>query len=283
MSEAELLEQSFELDLGDGLIVRGEVRVRDDGRVKPALIVSHGFKGFKDWGFFPYAARSLAAGGYAAITFNFSCSGVRETDFDELGKFGVNTYSREQADLAALLAALMEGRLPLLHLVDQSSIFLLGHSRGGGNSVLFAAEHPIIRGIVSWNGIGDCNLFDEAFREEVLRNGIGYVANARTKQQMPIERVFFDDLDRNRERFDIPARAAAIDTPILFIQGDGDSERLLAGNRRLREAAPNKAHVTLEGANHAFGAVHPFAGTTKELEKAVELSLAFLNNIQVRI
>ncbi|MBW7475442.1 alpha/beta hydrolase [Paenibacillus oenotherae] len=277
MSEAELLEQSFELDLGSELVVRGEVRVRDDGIAKPALIVSHGFKGFKDWGFIPYAARSMAAGGYAVITFNFSCSGVRETDFDELDKFGVNTYSREQADLEALLAALVEGRLPLVHLIERSSIFLLGHSRGGGNSVLFAAEHPLIRAVVAWNGIGDCNLFDEAFREEVLRNGVGYVANARTKQQMPIARVFFDDLDSNSERFNIPARAAEIDTPILFIQGDGDSERLLEGNRLLREAAPDKSHVTLEGANHTFGAVHPFAGTTGHLEKAIELSLAFLN------
>lgn len=280
MNEARLLEQSFELELGAGLVVRGEVRVRpDDGRAKPVLVVLHGFKGFKDWAFVPYAARSFAAEGYAVITFNFSCNGVRETDFDELDKFAANTYSREQADLAALLSACAEGRLPFADLMDRGNVFLLGHSRGGGNSVIFAAEHSYIKGVVCWNGIADCNLFDEAFRQEVKRSGVGYVANMRTKQQMPIAEILFEDLDANRERFDIPAKAAAMETPILFIQGDQDSGRLLTGNRRLREAAPHKLHITIEGTGHTFGAVHPFTGTTAHLEQAIGLTRDFLNKL----
>ncbi len=152
----------------------------------------------------------LQAQHFAVITFNFSHNGVYEQDFDELDKFGLNTYSQEQKDLSAVLTVVLEGRLPLAEQLDTGQIFLVGHSRGGGNSVLFAAEHPEIRGVVAWNGIADGNLFGEEFREQVLRDGVGYVANARTKQQMPINAVFFEDLDRNRERFDIPARAASL-------------------------------------------------------------------------
>ena len=270
----------FTLDLGEELFLRGDVRTGPKEGPGPVLIVAHGFKGFKDWGMFPYVSESFARRGYTVITFNFSCNGVNETDFDELDKFAVNTFSREQADLEALLAAAADKRLPDAERMNLDHLFLIGHSRGGGNAILFAAEHAEVKGVVSWNGISDCNLFGAAFREQVLRDGVGYVENARTHQQMPIAAVVFEDLNRNPERFDIIAAAAGLPVPILFIQGDRDARRLLTGFARLQEAAPEKSYVTIEGANHTFGAVHPFAGTTDHLEKAVAVTAGFLDSIR---
>lgn len=275
MGNVNILHETFTLELEPGVYIRGDIRVQEGGGRRPVLLFAHGFKGFKDWGFFPYASERFVSQNYAVVTFNFSHNGVHEQDFDELDKFGLNTFSQEQKDLSGVLAAVLEERLPLSEQLDNGQIFLVGHSRGGGNSVLFAAEHPEIRGVVAWNGIADGNLFGEAFREQVLRDGVGYVANARTKQQMPINAVFFEDLDRNRERFDIPARAASLRTPVLFIQGSQDSERLLEGYRILRRAAPNHRFATLEGATHTFGTVHPFAGTTDDLERAIAITGAF--------
>ncbi len=200
MSLKNRVHRTFTIELEPGSCIRGNIRVKEDGQAKPVLLFAHGFKGFKDWGFMPYASEQLAHLGFAVITFNFSHNGVglNESDFDELYRFGANTYSQEQKDLAAVLAAVLEGTLPLSEQMNKEPIFLVGHSRGGGNSVLFAAEHPEIRGAASWNGIADVNLFGDAFREQVLRDGVGYVANARTKQQMPITAAFFEDLDRNR-------------------------------------------------------------------------------------
>ncbi|MGM0882271.1 MAG: alpha/beta hydrolase family protein [Bacillota bacterium] len=282
MGDHNIVHQTFTLRLDQVTNVRGDIRLKEDGRRKPVLLFAHGFKGFKDWGFFPYASEQFARQGFAVITFNFSHNGVNKTDFDELDRFGANTYSQEQNDLAALLASVHEEKLPFAEQLDKRQIFLVGHSRGGGNSVLFAAEHPEIRGVVTWNGIADCNLFGEAFREQVLRDGVGFVANTRTKQQMPISALFFEDLDRNRERFDIAAQAASLKTPVLFIQGDQDSERILNDNRKLREAAPHHRFATLEGANHTFGAVHPFAGTTDHLERAIAITGAFFAPLLIR-
>lgn len=275
VGNANILHQTFTLELDPGVYIRGDIRVKEDGGRKPVLLFVHGFKGFKDWGFFPYASERFASQDYAVITFNFSHNGVNEHDFDELERFGANTYSQEQQDLSAVLAAVLEEQLPLAEQLDNRQIFLVGHSRGGGNSVLFAAEHPGIRGVVSWNGIANANLFGESFREQVLRDGMGYVANARTKQEMPISAEFFEDLDRNRERFDIAAQAAALQTPVLFIQGLQDSERLLDGFRVFRKAAPHHRFATLESASHTFGTVHPFVGTTDDLERAIAITGAF--------
>ncbi|MFB9329041.1 alpha/beta hydrolase family protein [Paenibacillus aurantiacus] len=268
---------SFAFELEQDLTIRGEVRVTGGESRRPVVLLVHGFKGFKDWGFFPYAAEQLARSGFAAVTFNFSCNGVGRSDFDELHKFGRNTYSREQSDLSELLDRLRAGELPLADRMDAGRLALIGHSRGGGNSLIFAASQPdAIRAVVSWNGISDVNLFGDEFREQVLREGLGYVENARTKQHMPITAAFFEDLDRNRERFDITTAIAELPMPVLTVQGDQDARRLVLGQERLQQAAPRQRHMRIEGANHTFGAVHPFTGTTFHLERALGLTIGFL-------
>ncbi|MCZ8523929.1 MULTISPECIES: alpha/beta hydrolase family protein [Paenibacillus] len=286
MSEA-TLELPFILEAGElepqkPLRIRGEVRVKPLGQEKqPVLLICHGFKGFKDWGFFPYAAERFAAEGYYTVTFNFSCNGVGERDFDELDKFAVNTYSREQEDLGLVLQALREGSLPEAAQADLSQVYLLGHSKGGGTSLIFAADHPEeIAGVITWNGIARTDLFGDDFKKEIGEHGVAYVANVRTKQEMPIRAVFYEDLRANEERFDVAVRLAGLTRPVLQVQGDQDSARLREGFQRLREAAPQHQALTVEGGNHTFGAVHPFAGTTPYLETALRVSLQFLEGLR---
>jgi pimeloyl-ACP methyl ester carboxylesterase len=264
------------LSAGEDAALRGHIQVLNDGRKKPVLIVCHGFKSFKDWGFFPYITERFARAGYYTVHFNFSCNGVNLTDFDELHKFANNTYSREQEDLRLLLNELVESRLPHSEQADLSRIALLGHSRGGGNAVIFAAGHPEVKTVVTWNGIAHADLFDNAFKEEITRNGVAYTANTRTKQNMPINAIFYEDLEANAERFDITGHWARLTIPMLAVQGDQDSARLTQGFETLRQAGPRHTYVTIHGAGHTFGAVHPFAGTTPQLEEAVEATLQFL-------
>lgn len=276
----ELTQRSFVLNVDEGEEdneerIAGEVRVLAEGSAKPVIVMLHGFKGFKDWGFMPFAAEAFATRGYGVVTFNFSHSGVRDNDFDELEKFGRNTYSLEQRDIGIVVSAVRAGLLPFGEWLDKEHIFLLGHSRGGGNAVLYAADGAGIMGIkavAAWNGIAECNLFDEAFREQVLKDGVGYVANARTGQQMPIEAAFFHDLEKNAERFDIVRKAQALDCPALFLQGEEDRAFLLNGFERLREQASRHAYVSVEKTGHTWGTVHPFGGTTDALEFAIAQS-----------
>ena len=52
--------KTFELEsINDG-IIHGDVRTPIDLKGKyPVIIVAHGFKGFKNWGFHPYIAEQL--------------------------------------------------------------------------------------------------------------------------------------------------------------------------------------------------------------------------------
>lgn len=285
MSEHAIVEEGFTLEAGhlatgEQLLIRGEVRVIPGGMAtKPVLVICHGFKSFKDWGFFPYLATYFAKQGFYVITFNFSCNGVNKTDFDELEHFAVNTFSREQQDVEWVIKALTDRTLPLTNNADAETIHLLGHSKGGGTSIIFAADHPQVKSVVTWNGIGYTDLFDDTFKQQLAENGVAYVTNARTKQEMPIKPAFYDDLKQNEDRFNIVQRLANLTTPVLHVQGDLDGQRLLKGLEAMRAAAPHNSVEMIKGGTHTFGAVHPFKGTTPQLEQALQVSLKFLSGV----
>ena len=83
--------------LGEILV---DVRAAGRDMPRPAVVVVHGFKGFKDWGMFPPLAERLARAGFVAVSFNLSGGGVDEAgDFVFPERFGHNTFSAEIEDL----------------------------------------------------------------------------------------------------------------------------------------------------------------------------------------
>ncbi|MDN4594060.1 alpha/beta hydrolase family protein [Polycladomyces subterraneus] len=273
--------RTFTWDLGkENRIIRGDVYAATTKSPLPVVILCHGFKGFKNWGFFPHAAKVMADQGFAVITFNFSMNGVGESleEFDELDKFARNTYSREQEDLAYLLDRLLKGDVPLHEAMDIDKIALVGHSRGGGNSLIFAMDHPEIGAVVLWNSIARVDLFSDELKREIREKGVATILNARTGQAMPIYREVLDDLERNRERFDILNRLPSFERPLLILHGSDDRSVPLAAAKQLSSAAANARLVIIEGADHTFGCVHPFRGTTPYLDQALDETARFLHH-----
>jgi pimeloyl-ACP methyl ester carboxylesterase len=272
-------KEAFSILVEEGLILRGDVHTYESaGAGQPVLLFCHGFKGFKDWGSFPYVAEELAKRGITTIRFNFSCNGVGEslTEFDELEKFGRNTYAREVADLTVLTDWLATGKLPLPAYVDKAQLFVVGHSKGGGDAILFGAGNPQIKGIITWNGIADVNLFDDKLRQQIEENGVGYIPNARTGQDMPITRAVIEDVDNHRHEYDLLEKVSKMEQPLCIIQGREDFVRLVKGAERLHQAARNSELHWVEAGDHTFNTRHPFSGTSPQLEEAIELTARFV-------
>ncbi|SFL77983.1 alpha/beta hydrolase family protein [Salibacterium qingdaonense] len=262
-------QQSFTIDLGNNLFVRGDVHTPAEQTKRPVVIICHGFKGHKDWNFFPYTADKLAASGYYAIRFNFSCNGVDKEDFDELDKFAVNTYTRELKDLKALLQAAKDGDLPYSDMFDTDRTGIVGHSRGGATSIIFAAEHTEVKAVVTWNGVADVDFLGEELKQEIREKGAGYIANKRTNQDMAIKANLLEDIEANRERFDILSIISGMDTPLHIIQGDADGSWLQEGAEKMRDAASEHSLTIIEGGTHTFNAAHPMEHVPRELEQAI--------------
>ncbi|WP_185819686.1 alpha/beta hydrolase family protein [Salibacterium salarium] len=274
-----IYSESFSISLGDDLFFRGEVHAPKDRANKPVILVCHGFKGHKDWNFFPRTADELASNGYYAIRFNFSCNGVKDVDFDELDKFAVNTYSRELDDLAVLMEYMKEQKLPFSEQFDLERVGMIGHSRGGATSVIFAAENPEVKGIACWNGVSDVDFLNEDLKEDICKNGTGYIANKRTNQDMPLKSNILEDIKNNKDRFNILTTLKTMDAPVLIVQGDADSEWLRKGAEKMNQAAPHHSLVIIEGGTHTFNASHPLNEVPIQLNQAQDETINFFHNI----
>lgn len=259
------MNRNFEIPAGADAVLRCS-HFPAQGKATSLIVIAHGYKGFKDWGMFPYTATSLSRES-EVITFNFSHAGIGEDleSFTELEKFARNTYHRELKDLEVLLSYLSQhpkfGGLPL---------FLLGHSRGAGVCLVYALDHPEeVSGVISWNGVTNLDLFTEEQKLDMKEKGRGYVLNGRTGQQMPLDAIILDDLESQQERYDIIGRMEKGTFPAILIQGSEDGARLRMGSEQLTSIRPDIPWVQIPGGNHTFGTVHPFAGTTPQLEHAI--------------
>jgi pimeloyl-ACP methyl ester carboxylesterase len=267
--------ERFELASADDDPIRGDVWSRGAENDDAAIVICHGFKGFKDWGFFPYTAKELAARtGRPVVTFNFSGNGVGSDleNFTELDKFERNTFSKELDDLRIVLDAIEVDELPAIG--SRRRFGLLGHSRGGISALITAAEDPRVACLVTWNAVAYVARWSDEQKQEWRRNGRMEILNTRTGQIMPLGLELLEDFERNAERLDVLKAASKLRVPYLVIHGAEDESVSVGDGERLAEAGPDGTtrFERIEGAGHTFGAVHPFQGTTELLTRVIDLT-----------
>ncbi len=270
----------FTLHAADGAPIAGTVR-STGGENKPVVLVFHGLRGFKDWGFFPYVCEHLARRGAVVVSINFSLNGVREgsDSFDDLDNFARNTISRELEEAGLVIETIASGSLAsIAPLVPHSSnsLYLLGHSRGGGIALLATrdCQHHIARTAV-WNSVSTYDRFTPRQKQEWRSRGVLEAMNTRTKQMMAMNVAYLDDIEINAERLAPLAAISDISRPVLIVHGEQDMTVPVREARKLAEAYEEAELAIIPQAGHTFNAVHPFAGTTPQLERAIAITETF--------
>jgi len=231
----------------------------DDANPKaPLVIFAHGFKGFKDWGSHNLVALYFAENGYRYLKFNFSHNGTtpdKPIDFADLIAFSENTFTMELDDLGAVIDFACNGSA--IH--PAKGVNLIGHSMGGGISIIKTAEDKRVNKLITMASISSFrNLWPQNAEAQWKIQGIMYVHNSRTGQQMPLKSTLLDDLDAHPGRLNIIEKAAAIHQPWLIVHGDADLGVPVSHAKELKAAQPNAELVILPGADHTFGSSHPY-------------------------
>ena len=266
-------QETIELRNEDDLPLRVDLRHDPGQRRRGAVVVCHGFKGFRRWGFFPWLGERLAAAGFTSAVLDFSMNGVGDdpVEFGRLDLFERNTYSRELADLAQVAGELRER-------TGERALGLLGHSRAAVDVLVHAAEDPDVAAVVTWNGVGRALRFSERQLAQWQRDGRLEFTNARTGQRMAMDVGFVRDARKQGARLDLARIAATLSTPHLILHARDDlavpveeSIELQAG----REDPARCRRIEIGAGGHTFGAVHPFAGAPPPLEEALEHTLAW--------
>jgi dienelactone hydrolase len=267
---------AFSFPNDEGLPVRGDVQPPERAG-GPVVVCVHGFKGFKDWGFWPETSTRLSKAGYGVVRFNFAHSGIGPDfqTFSEPGLFETGTFTREVEDLREVLSRLTRGLLPGSEGLDPFRVGLLAHSRGGISALGVAAsgEFPV-RSVALWNPVSTALWWDEEARRRWRETGFWEVVNTRTGQVFRIKTPLLDDAESNGGRLDPVANAGRLRVSLLSVVASLDESVPPFSGRRLASAAGQFGSLhEIAATGHTFGAAHPFRGPTPALEEAIRVTL----------
>ncbi len=250
---------------------------------KPIVIFCHGYKGYKDWGSWNLMATHFANNDFFFIKFNFSHNGgtIKEPiDFPDLEAFSNNNYCIELDDLQSVIDSVLNDK-NFTPEINKDNITLIGHSRGGGIVTLKANQNSKVSKVISWVGISDIEArFPKGQAlEEWRKNGIGYIENSRTKQQMPNKFQVYENFMANKELLHIQTAVEQLKIPQLIIFGTNDEVVLPIEAENLHKWNPKSTLIGIENMNHGLGNTQPWSESTmpKDMQNVVKKTIEFIN------
>jgi pimeloyl-ACP methyl ester carboxylesterase len=274
-----ITNETYTLAGSKGRVMLMDLTFEDTRPNAPLIIFVHGFKGFKDWGSHYLVARYFAQNGYRFLKFNFSHNGStpeQPHDLTDLIAFSENTFTIELDDLQYVIDFACSGSI----IPAAKTVTLIGHSMGGGISIIKAAEDKRVSKLVTMASVATFrNLWPQAIEQQWKLSGIFYFPNKRTGQNMPVKATLLDDLDRNPGRLNILARAADVTQPWLLLHGTADTVVPVSHAHDLKAMQPNAQLAIIPNTDHVFGAAHPWLQSELPLalHQLCKQALAFLN------
>lgn len=270
-------KKTFQVNTENGLAVNGDVYYESPSNAK-VLIVSHGFKAYRNWGFFPYMCEQFAKDNIIVVNIDFSLNGIvdEEKGLFDVEKFRKVTVTQEISDLNSVISNVRE--ILGADIVDNwnGEISLLGHSLGGAVSIITAAKLDNIESVITWGSIGDIDRNTDRQKEEWRKKGLMEFENRITKQNLILDVNYLEDKLVNKEKYDLEVNAAKLNCPLLVLHGGSDFTVRLHEAKMLHNAAKNSQLVIVDKANHTFNVRHPFTGANQYLDEAISETLNFL-------
>ncbi|RYY37458.1 MAG: alpha/beta fold hydrolase [Sphingobacteriaceae bacterium] len=257
-----IVQENFVTPGAKGRAIYLDITYDNTNRNAPLVIFAHGFKGFKDWGTHNLVAKHFAENGFRFLKFNFSHNGTAPetpTEFTDLTAFSENTFSIELDDLKHVIDFAFSGSA----FTPVRGVYLIGHSMGGGVSVIHTAEDSRVKKLVTMAAVATFrNLWPRAAEKQWKLQGVMHFPNHRTGQQMPVKSTLLDDLDKNPERLNIIMRATEITCPWLIVHGDEDTTVPLNHANELHAANSASELLVIAHGDHVFGGKQPYSDKT---------------------
>ncbi|TRO67441.1 alpha/beta hydrolase family protein [Christiangramia sabulilitoris] len=256
---------------------------KDDGKPKPIVIFTHGYKGFKDWGAWEVMGEKIAEAGFMFVKFNFSHNGTDPenlTEFRDIEAFGDNNFIIELDDLQSVLDWILMPDFKFAQQIKPDEISLIGHSRGGGIVLIKAAEEKRITKIITLASVSDYgSRFPEGKELEAWeKKGVRYILNTRTGRKLPHHYQFYKSYKENKERLNIKKAAKKLQIPHLIAHGSSDTSVSIGEAGNLFEWSPAPKLLLVENADHVFGISHPWneQELPKEFKHVISKTIDFL-------
>jgi len=278
-----LIDKKLLLSANINDLIPVDIRYPSGKNDMPAVFILHGFKAWKDWGFFPYISEKIASTGAIVITISFSLNGVPAGSdlYIESEKFANNTVSREIADSNTVLNSFLNNELFDKDNLWNGEIYFLGHSRGAAISILLAASRNEINRLILWASISRFGRISTRFKDNYLKIGYVEFKDTRTGINLKMNKVYTDDLEVNKDNFNLTAKISELSVPILLLHGTQDVTVPAKESIELYEKVKmsnNTKLVLIEHAGHTFGINHPFESSNDVLEEVLSNTIDFIKS-----
>ncbi|MEM7326030.1 MAG: alpha/beta hydrolase [Actinomycetota bacterium] len=227
--------EPFDFVGSQGVTLSGRLH-RPDGQAKGSVLLAHCFTCSKDLNTMTRLAKGLAAGGYAALRFDFTGLGESEGDFAE------TSVSANVADLTRAAASLIQAGF--------GPCGLMGHSLGGAAALLAAHRLKTVRSLITLAAPADAGHVRHLFSDQLADLDAGNPATIRIADRpFTLNPTFVSDLGAH----DVAARASQLGRPYCVIHATDDAVVGYNNAERLYAAAgaPKKL-VTLAAGGHMF-------------------------------
>ncbi|MGH7739714.1 MAG: alpha/beta hydrolase family protein [bacterium] len=271
----------FCIESPDGRDLWGTATVPSNPR-GPAIVMAHGFLGFKDWAFFPWVAETFAREGFPTVRFNFSGSGMGpEIDgpFRQLEAFTTDSISRQVQDLHRVIQAVVDGQFEEEGLKEKR-ILLWGHSRGGAVCLLGAVNRDEVLGVAAWASISRVNRYFYEDKKAWRKKGFYPVESSRTGQLLRYGTDFLDDVEKWGKAGDVPTHLHHLKVPVFLLHGSDDTSVPPEESESLAALYPKSSLAILAGANHKFNTAHPFIEAPPVLREAAQRTVEFYRGLR---
>jgi pimeloyl-ACP methyl ester carboxylesterase len=235
------------------------------------VVMCHGFKGHRRWGFIPRVAESLRDAGITAVAMDFSLNGriapgatEPEGGFPDPEAFRRNTVARERDDLRRAIDWARK------HFPPGITVGLWGHSRGGVAAMLAALDDPSIPALVTWSTAAHPDFYTAAQKARWREAGAMDFTDADSKTALSIDVAYLDDLETHAREYALADRAGDLAAAHLIVHGEHDLVIPVADAERLA-GAPRQADKELLRlpTGHTFG----YEGGGDALERATEATV----------
>jgi dienelactone hydrolase len=225
-----------------------------------AVVLCHGLKGYRRWGFIPLLAQRLSEAGLAALAIDFSHNGAADHDGGRSGgavyprpdMFRNNTLHRERNDLAAVVRWVHDGAGGRLD--TPVRLGLWGHSRGGGSVVLNALSRPAgLAAIVTWSAPAHADVYKPVQKKRWREAGEYDFLESASGERLAMGIGFLDDLEARHEEYALADRARTLTVPHLIVHGELDLVIPVASADRFGRPGKAKKRVLRLRTGHTFG------------------------------
>ncbi len=240
----------------NGIELLGDVHT-PAGPARACVILLHGFKGYKDYGFIPVLAHDLCEQGCLVHRFNSSTSGMTNEiqTFARPDLFEQDTWTSQVVDLVRVIEAIRSGELQ----GNGLPIYIVGHSRGGATALLTAGRHGKeldLHGVVTINAIDRCNKMSEHEQQQIIERGYIITESARTKQSLKISSRWLSEQLEDPEAHNVLGQAEKIECPVCVIHGDDDQAVDSSAGRAIANTCDTEL-VLLKNGNHVLNMSNP--------------------------